>query len=813
MSRGKRSGSQQTGDRDEIWLPVSQPGESSADEQLTPWKPREQSITPADTFQATIEEFQKPVGRLARWHLRWQIELHARLHWLQAALRDERDRGAGFLWSPVVCGIGCIIYFILPREPLSGAFPVACALFVFLATRVAAGTFMRAVLLSLALMTFGTSLAQWRASSLAPHMLSRTMVAQIHGVVRKVERRANGRVRYTIVVGNQTDWGRGADNKELPHTVRLTARAGGPKIHVGEGISGRARLGPPSGPAFPGGYDFSFQSWFDGIGGSGFFLGAPKPVVNAKNTGAVAHFIEQARDGIASLIRTNLQDKTGGLAAALIVGDRSGIDEDTADSLRKSGLAHILAISGLHMALVSATVIFAIRGLLALFPSVALHYPIKKWASIAALAFATIYLMMSGASVSTQRAFLMVGVTLLAVIINRRALTMRNVAIAAFVLIIIAPEAILSPGFQMSFAAVAALIACYEALSERRLRRGFQPQGSGVVAFMRRFIVRDMGGLALTSLVAGIATGLFAAYHFQRVAPFGLLANLLAMPLVSFLVMPLAVVSTLAMPFGLEGGPLALMSMALYPVTEIASWVSGLEPSGHTGRISVAVVVLGTMALLAATLIHGRLRLLALPLLVVAGLAANQTQSPDILISESGQQLGIVQANGDISLMRPNAEKFVTNIWKTAFAPHMLSQQKKHKRGAAGAGFKCDDYGCSARPKGMTILHLKSTTTLFADCRIADVIVIPFRVPNACSSLPRAEQPLILDEIALRKSGSISIKIDERPPGATNIATQTTQSGQTTQQVQSKRHNRLIVTTSIRPQKRPWTAHRFGRSE
>ncbi len=711
---------------------------------------------------------------------------------LAEALATERDRGAAFLWAPVWFGIGCLIYFNLPREPLIGAFPALAAVSALLAWRIGRGHMAAGLFVALALAAAGASVAQLKTRWIDTVVLSRAVIVGLSGIVERVERRANGRVRYTIDVSNGSGALEGRDlGDTIPSRVRLTARRQADVFTVRDKISGKARLGPSPGPVYPGAYDFSFHSWFQGIGGSGFFLGKPVRISSAQQQGFDPNLvIGRIRQGISDIIRQALPNHSGALAAALIVGDRSGIDEKTAESLRSSGLAHILAISGLHMALVAATVIVLLRRILSLFPAVALAWPIRKWAAGGALFAASAYLLISGASVSTQRAFVMVAIMLMAVMLDRRAVTMRNVAVAAFVVLILAPQAILSPGFQMSFAAVAALVASYEILSKRSQRKGTFVK-PGRLGLIKRLIIRDLGGLATTSLVAGIATGIFAAYHFHRVAPFGLLANLLAMPLVSIAVMPLALLSTLAMPFGLEKGPLILMAYATGGVVDVADWVARLGPSGNTGRIPVAALLAVSGALLLCTLGRTRLRLLALPCVGIAAFLLADRATPDLVILESGRQFGAIEQKG-MRLLRPAADKFSTTIWKHAFSPAgAVVADTPVKRGKPGKGFRCDDVGCVTQIKGAVVAHVTNTAHLTQDCRAADVLIIPYSMPHACTFLPADQRPLIIEGETLRTYGAHTITFADVKAGT------------------GKGGRIVAVQSAIGTNPRPWTRHRF----
>ena len=321
---------------------------------------------------------------------------------------------------------------------------------------------------------------------------------------------------------------------------------------VGAFVEFKARLSPPLAPLRPGGYDFARDLYFQRIGASGFVLGAIKtaePPVAARAAAALRGRRSTACATPSTRIRAALPGDAGAIASALITGKRDAISTPVNDAMYISGLGHVLSISGYHMAVVAGVVFFVLRALLALLPALASRHPIKKWAALAALAAAAFYLVLSGAEVATQRAFIMMAIVLVGVMVDRPALTLRTLALAALGVLLLAPEAVVHPSFQMSFAATLALVAAYE--------RGL-PWTSGGGRHAARRARRAVGRArdrraVLASLVAGLATTLYAAYHFHRLAPYGVLANLLAMPIVSVWVMPPGCSALLALPFGFDG--------------------------------------------------------------------------------------------------------------------------------------------------------------------------------------------------------------------------------------------------------------------
>lgn len=267
------------------------------------------------------------------------------------------------------------------------------------------------------------------------------------------------------------------------------------------------------------------------------------------------------RQNISHRLKSHLPGEKGGLAAALIVGDRAAISKPTLAILRDAGLAHLLAISGLHMVLFAGTIFWIIRALLAMNATLVLHWPVKKWAAGGALAGAVFYLLISGATIATQRAFIMISIMFLAIMLDRPAITLRNIAIAAVIILIINPVSLLSISFQMSFAATTILVAFYEWYRSVEVFPVYPSTSAAMQSLYK--VLFYLTGIALTTLIAGLATSPFAAYYFQRIAVFSLLTNVLALPIVGLLVMPAGLVALLFMPLGMEAYPLMAMGAGL----------------------------------------------------------------------------------------------------------------------------------------------------------------------------------------------------------------------------------------------------------
>ncbi len=627
---------------------------------------------------------------------------------LRRNVEREAARGTAFLWMPVLIGAGSLCYFSLPVEPplyalVSGLAALAVARFAARRHPLAAATLLAGIVFLLGVAA--GKIETWRVNT---PMLGSPVTTHITGRVAAVEPRADGRVRLTIAIETT----KRPVLRYPPARARLSARDVPHGLQAGDGVSGTVRLMPPSGPVRPQAYDFSFESYFDGIGAVGFFLRDPQRAELATPLSLLDRmsvWLQGLREAFAMRLKARVAGAEGEVAAALITGMRGGIPETVQEALRRSGLAHVLAISGLHMALVAVTVMGSIRLGFAFFPGFCARHPVKKYAAASALAVSFLYLFVSGAAVAAQRSFIMLAIMLVALLFDRAALTMRNLALAALVVLAVAPHEIVGPGFQMSFAATAALIAGYAMWNTRRQRAlsRRQPVNAGQILPLKvaHMVLFYMAGLLLTSLIAGTATALYGAWHFQRASPLALAANLAAMPLVSLVVMPSAVVSVLAMPFNLDALPLAVMGWGIAQVIAVAKWISAHTPFDATGLLPLSATLLLTGALVLVTMVTSRLRLLALPLLAGGLLLLVVRDLPDALISEDARLVGVRTADGMLGVNRNRPSAFTTQNWLRALQSPAIRKPDRAAKNfpalpEAGGGFVCDGSVCLAREAG-----------------------------------------------------------------------------------------------------------------
>jgi competence protein ComEC len=669
------------------------------------------------------------------------------VRWLAGTFEAELDDGRGALWIPVLFGVGILLYFGLPFEPpLIVAIAVCLALIVLVFLGRSRSWLFRLALL-LATVAAGMVAAQLRTMAVASPALTSARTATVRGWIETMERSGQNGARLTIRVVSVE----GPSAAQTPERIRLSVRKT-EGLAVADGIEVLAALQPRQGPVLPGGYDFGRDAYYGGIGASGFSYGAPKKADLGEPPLSISWRAPLAglRQAIGARIEAALPGENGRIANALVTGERGGISDESNDVLRDSGLAHILSISGLHMAIVAGVSLWALRSFLALFPPIALRWPIKKWAAAGALLIATLYLGLSGGGVATNRSYIMLAVMLVAVLFDRRAFSVRNVALAAMIVLVLTPESLLSASFQMSFAATLALISGFEAVAAYRRGRRRMPGPQRGPAFWRVPLAWGIGAI-LTSLLAGLATTPFSAYHFQRTAPLSLFANLAASLPISLLVMPFALLAVLLMPFGLEGPPLQVVDLGLAAVLAIARQVSDWTGSaGLVAKAPLLSLLLITAGLIWLCLWRRAWRLAGIPVMAVGIGLAPFAASPDILIAADGAGAAYRAADGRYRLLG-KAGTFETEMWLRADADPRRPRDPALKDTAL-----CDRLGCTALlPSGERIALAADGRAFAEDCRMAAVVISPLAAPAACR-----EATTVIDGEALQRGGAYALYRD-----------------------------------------------------
>jgi competence protein ComEC len=653
------------------------------------------------------------------------------------------DFGPGRLiaWGPVAFCLGVAIYFTAEHEPsaIAAALLLLVGLVVAIATRTRPVAFPFAVIGAAA--AAGFAVVTFKTALIAHPVLERAAygVAVTGFVEAREEREKSDRITVRV---HRLD---GVRQARVLERVRVSVRRGLAPA-VGSFISFKARLSPPLQPLRPGGYDFARDLFFQRIGASGFVTGAIKLETPPTPPGPwlrYATFVDSVRDAIDQRIRAAVPGDAGAIASALITGKRDAISSSVNDAMYVSSLAHVLSISGYHMAVVAGVVFFVIRALLALLPGVATRYPIKKWGAVGALVAAALYLALSGAEVATQRAFIMTAIVLIGVMADRAALTLRTLAVAAMAVLLLAPEAVVHPSFQMSFAATLALVAAYE----RGLPWINAGRDSALGTRTALWGGHQIIALIFASLVAGLATTPYAAFHFHRAAPYGVLANLLAMPIVSAWVMPAGLLALIAMPFGFDAPLWRAMGVGIDWMTTVALWVTSLP--GAVGRVhafGVGALLLATAGLIVVCLFKSRLRWAGAVLIAIGGFAAAVTPQPDVLVSASGDAVAVRTAAGNFSAIRFGSDSFAVRDWLAGDADGRTQNDATLKN-----GFACDANGCIARLAGGSLVAVARTPQALAeDCERASLIVTPREPPPGCAAT-------VINRKALRSDGATAL--------------------------------------------------------
>jgi competence protein ComEC len=413
---------------------------------------------------------------------------------------------------------------------------------------------------------------------------------------------------------------------------------------------------------------------------------------------------------------------------------------------RDSGLFHILSISGLHMVIMAGAVFVSIRLALAAIPAIALRYPIKKWAASGAMLGAFAYLMISGAEFATVRSYIMISIMFLAVLLDRPAIALRNVALAALAILLLWPESLLDAGFQMSFAAVVALVAAYETLRQRDTARD-GPAQRGWLG--RAFLF--LGGILTTTLVASLAVAPFGIYHFHNTQAFAMLANLLAIPICNFVVMPAALATLVAMPFGLEAGPLWLMGLGIDAMVWCAHVVSGLP--GAVGRVpAVPPLAFGLIVAggLWCALWGTRWRMLGVVPIALGLMLAPTGTRPDVLVGRGANLVAVRGPDGRLSALAGRGSAYELARWLEHDGDGSAPAEA-----AKATAFRCDALGCISEVKGLRLAVANSGAALRDDCALATILILKFPKPRGCSS---AGPVIDIDDVRARGSHAMTIE-------------------------------------------------------
>jgi len=666
----------------------------------------------------------------------------------------ERDRW--LLWLPVMVATGIALYYALPMEPPlwpAGALMAAAGGAAWSLRRHAAFALLA---VALAAASGGFAAAKWRSLSVAAPILQHDLgpVAVEGRVIAAEPGEAGGR----IVLAAPRIARLGAD--ATPKRIRLRLSRNDSLPPVGSTVRARAMLLPPTPPAMPGAFDFGRQAYFARIGAVGYTLG--RVTILESKPGEAGWFagtgerINALRLAIharvmAVLPQQNKDDAIGAMTAALLHGEQAAIPRGVMDDMRDAGLAHLLAISGFNVALVAGAIFVSLRLLFATMGSLALYWPTKKWAAALTIVGIFAYTLITGASLPTLRSFLMTAVVLIAVMLDRTAISLRLVMAAGLALLLVMPESLLGASFQMSFAAVIALIAAYEAT--RVWARRQRAEGGAL-----RRIALYVGGIVATSLIAGLATAPFAAFHFNRLAVYQLAANLVAVPITAVWITPWSLLAYLLMPFGLEQAALVPMGWGVAAIIavarEVASWPAAVVLLPALPQAGLALVTLGGLWL---CLWRKRWRYGGLPVVLLGLSTLSLVKPPDLIVAPEAGLFAARGADGELLFAGPSGgQAFLRDVWRRRSAALTPSGD--------APSLRCDALGCVYQAQGRQVVLLRDEAALAEDCREADVVVSWGALWPA-----RCRGPLLLDRRTLAANGTHALWLTPNGVAIANV--------------------------------------------
>jgi competence protein ComEC len=639
----------------------------------------------------------------------------------------EAERGRFILWLPVAMGAAILIYFNLSTEPplwlgllLSGlAFTTLAA-----AWRHPPARFIAALSFAAAL---GFARAEWRTAAEPPLITIPYGAVAITGTIATIDPFPNGR-RLTLnpVALNATP---------TPRAIRVKLRlTDSTPLTPGEQISLRALLFKPDRPAYPGAWDSGRDAFFQGLGASGFAIGDVTLTATPKTNG-ITIWLRGLREAIATQIMAVLPLNTGSVAVTLLTGFQQQMPAAERQNFIAAGLAHILAVAGLHVGIVMGLFFGTTRYLLTRHPRPALHLPNKAIAAIVALLAGGAYAALTGGHLPILRSLAMASLVTLGVLAGRRAISLRGLALAALALMLLTPEVIIGVSFQMSFSAVLALISGYAAVNfwfaRLYAKNTHAHRGAAHIA-----------ALFYTSLLAGGASMPFAAFQFQQIQPYWILANLAAVPLTALWVLPLGLISLALMPLGLAYLALIPMgwgiSIIVWLTTIIAAWPGAMlriEP------MPTPAILLISFGLAWLCLWRSTPRLAGIAFILAGGLVYAAARPPDILISPDAKLIAVFAPPEILLFRQPKATAFTLTQWQPVWG------------GAPFTPFNtatCANNFCQPATQADTIIAEPPTQT---PCPTASLIISPEPLHGACNAPGRT----IIDRFTVWHDGAIAI--------------------------------------------------------
>lgn len=698
--------------------------------------------------------------------------------------------GAYFAFSPIFFAAGILIYFSLPFEPsfISIILPTSGLFLSILFLRYYVNWLYAAYLLGIVNLIFAGALAaKFETYRFSTHMLADKWTTTLTGQILEVDQTRSNKVKVKLQIISSEN----PHIYSLPTYVNLLGKANYNDLKVGSIIKVRAGLTPIKAKQIASGYDFAFHSYFKQIGANGIIYKAPiilsspadTELANAGLMAKYRFYTAEWRQSLNSKIHKALAGEAGNIAAALIVGQRSGLSLETINNFKLVGLSHLLAISGLHMSLVVGFVLVSLKYLFYVLHLLDSKLPSKQMAAFIAIIIAAFYLILSGAQISTIRSFIMLTTILLGSIIGAGAITLRNLAIAAWLILLFWPHQILEPGFQMSFAASLILVSsfirfsgnfsAYNKLSNQvTVRKGWVSYLKLFYKTIFNYILKPLFLIGLTSLFAGMASGIYAAYNFQNVALLGVFANMLVMPVVVFIVMPAALLATLCSLIGFEYWPLQLMGLGIEYVIYIAKFMASISPSVLVYPIASLSIIILTIALAILSIFKTRLKLIGAVLLISEFYLMSKAPTPLIVAAENPAYIAIIRPDNTALLSHSLNRATIFKDWQNTyhiskFIPpkvFTLSKAINNKKTRLDLftplledsdKFICWQSFCSAKlDNGLYITLANNQQSATIACKLGDIVILNYAGFYLACDDPNK---LVLSKQALAAAGGVAI--------------------------------------------------------
>jgi len=602
------------------------------------------------------------------------------MNWIFEKIKESffEERERWFLWVPVLFGLGIGIYFIFPIEPSLWISLILVEILIVITFISRFHPTQLFIISIIAIILSGFINIQLKAYYIATKSTFKdTTTDYLNGKIINIDKNYRGMERITLQ--NPQNF----EGHIYRGNYRVSLRTNNSKLQIGDCVELVGRIMPVPSPSIVGGYQFDRKFFFDGIAANGYALsGIGKVECIQKENNHIGNYINKLRQYIVNRVQAILPPDEAGITAAIIAGKRDGISKKITHNYRDSGLAHFLSISGLHMTMLAGLMFFFIRLIIALIPPIALRYDSKKISAIAAMLLSTFYLLISGAEIPTQRAFIMTMIVLCGILIGRRAISINTICWAALFILIVSPQALIGASFQMSFAAVVVMIAFYDryAAQLNNFLNGGNKKTISLFNRICRIIWVYMLGIIISDMVASLATLPFGIYHFNRISIYTTLGNFIAGPIIGLIIMPFVLLSLLLMPLGMDIWTIKIVGYGVSLVNQITADVAALPQAGYQilsiPLWGMLLIVFGGLWLSIWQLSWRNLGWIGI---ILGALSIFTVQVPQAIISHDGLLFAVKDNYGKLLFLPRRGNLFNKQIWLEKTANKSLTQSDKHK--------------------------------------------------------------------------------------------------------------------------------------